>query len=103
MRVAAPQVMNVTDIIPEYQAITLLNKPHLSQVSPHVQLPLGPLLEIPESFNWTHVGSRISFGLLIGLTILLLFIVPCHWGEPKKINIGRPTDQFELGYTAMRG
>ena len=75
MRVLASNILNITDIVPAEQAISLLSKPHFDQRAPLAKIDLTPLPDPPVTFDWTYHGTRMSFGVTIILVVLSVILV----------------------------
>ena len=78
MRVLVSNILNITDIVPAEQAISLLGKPHFDQRAPSAQIDLAPIAKPPDAFTWPYHGTRISFGLVLTLTafgVMLAFAI----------------------------
>ena len=67
LRVLATNILNITTILPEEQALSLLKQPHFDHQTPLLLTDLKPLPMPPPPFDWTQHGSRLSFGLLFVL------------------------------------
>ena len=75
LQMLTSNILNITEIIPAEQAISLLDQPHFDNRNPFVQTNLQPLPLPSSTFDWTHHGSRISFGVLFILLILIVVAV----------------------------
>ena len=75
LRVLTTSILNITDIIPEEQALSLLSQPHFDKQTPTLLTDLTPLSLPPPSFSWAQHGSKLSVGLLLTLIILIALLV----------------------------
>ena len=86
--VKSPILLNITDIIPQNQAIKLLDKTPFAKLSAVARIDLAPIEEPPTTIDWTYHGSRMSFGLLILFIVLgvWLFLGSCIlWTKRSQI------------------
>ena len=75
LRVLATNILNITNIISEEQALSLLKQPHFDHQLPTLLTDLTPLPMPPPSFNWIQHGSKLSFGLLLLLIVLMTSVI----------------------------
>ena len=75
LRIPIINTLNLTDIVPQERALSLLKTPTFRGGIPLVQLDLAPLPTIPTTFDWSYHGSRMSFGLLITLVVVLFCLL----------------------------
>ena len=66
MRLLAPSILNIMDIIPQEQVMTLLQKMHFDQLCPVAQVDLAPLPIPTPAFNWVDMAAndRLDWHLL---------------------------------------
>ena len=87
LRVLQPNILNITTIIPPDKAISLLDPPDFKRLDNFVHVNLAPIPDPPSAaFEWSHHGSRLSFGLVLTLVSLGALISIClAWRHKQNI------------------
>ena len=82
--VLAGSILNVMDVIPEEQALSILSQPHFDKQAPTLLTDIIPLSLPPSSFSWTQHGSKLSVGLLLTLLVLIAPLIVLSYVAWRK-------------------
>ena len=88
LQVSASNLINITDIVPPEQAISLLDRPHFDQQHSIAQIDLAPIPIPPPAFSWADHGGKMSFGLLFAtkaIVTVIIIIICIFWHKPNDL------------------